>query len=117
MSKETYIVIGLCIFALLLGARIKNVIKSKAKNHKQSKRKSKSKQTALSSAQIKLRRIFTIAMLIVVFGLLIFMIPALSRDVLTSNGNVNENLILRILIVGFAIYILFMGYLKIRKSK
>jgi uncharacterized protein YqhQ len=109
MSKEIYIVIGLCVFAFLLGGRLKKSLKSK--NKKQTK-----KRKELSSTQIKLRRIFTIAMLILVFGLLIFMIPALSRDILTSNGNVTENLILRILIVGFSIYILFMGYIKLKNS-
>ncbi|NOU58235.1 hypothetical protein [Marinifilum caeruleilacunae] len=115
MSKEIYIVIGLCVFAFLLGGRLKKALNSKGQ--KQTKRKSKPAKKEVSPTQIKLRRIFTIAMLVLVFGIVIFMIPALSRDLLTHNGNISENLILRILIVAFAIYILFMGFMKIRKSK
>jgi p-aminobenzoyl-glutamate transporter AbgT len=115
MSKEIYIVIGLCVFAFLIGLRIKKAFKSQSK--KKSKNKAEPKKKELSPTQIKLRRIFTIAMLVFVFSLLIFMIPALSRDILTANGVIDDNLILRIIIVGFAIYILFMGYVKIRKSK
>ena len=115
MSKEIYIVIGLCVFAFLLEGHIKKSLQNPKKGKKQSKKKA-SKKKELSSRQIKLRRVFTIAMLIFVFCLLIFMIPALSRDILSSNGIYSENLILRIIIVGFSLYILFMGYIKLRKG-
>lgn len=117
MSTELYIVIGLCVFAFLIGSRLKKALKAPQSRSKNQKKKSQAKKKELSPKQIKLRRIFTIAMLILVFGLLILMIPALSRDILTSNGRISENLILRILIVGFSMYILFIGYVKIRKSK
>ncbi|PXY01927.1 hypothetical protein DF185_04570 [Marinifilum breve] len=117
MSKELYIVIGLCVFAFLIGSRLKKALKTPQNKSKHQKKKNQAKKKELSPKRRKLQRIFTIAMLVLVFGLLIFMIPALSRDILTSNGSVTENLILRILIVGFSIYILFMGYVKIRKSK
>lgn len=117
MSKEIYIIIGLCIFAFLLGGRIKKSIQNTGKKGKLSKKKAKVQQKELSPSRMKARKIFTTVILVFIFGMLIFMIPALSRDIISANGVYTENLILRIIIVGFCLYILFYGFIKLRKSK
>ncbi|RUT79779.1 hypothetical protein [Ancylomarina longa] len=120
MNKELYILIGFCIFAFLIGQQIKNklAIKKPIKPKSKSNRKSKKRRSPIESERKqKIKRILTWLMLGLIFILVLFMIPALSRDLL-SNGSVNNrNLILRILIVGFAIYILVTGFLKINSSK
>lgn len=120
MNQETYIIIGLSVFAFLIGIRLKKSLnnkKSKITNkNKHRKNKNQEKETQTSAIKEKIKRIFTIIMLILVFALLLFMIPALSRDLL-SNSKINQNLVLRIIIVVFSVYILFMGFVKIRKSK
>nr|WP_320119682.1 hypothetical protein [uncultured Marinifilum sp.] len=120
MNQETYIIIGLSVFAFLIGSRLKKSFNNKnsktANKNKAKKSKLIEKEVNLSPTKEKIKRVFTIIILILVFCLLLFMIPALSRDLL-SNVNFNQNLVLRILIVVFSIYILFMGFIKIRKSK
>ncbi|MPQ47061.1 hypothetical protein GCQ56_08535 [Marinifilum sp. N1E240] len=117
MSKEIYILIGVCVFAFLIGGKLRKSLKPKNKPVKGKKNKHKVHKKPVSPAKEKQRKIFTIIMLTIVFGLLIFMIPALSRDLLTNGGVYSQNLILRILIVAFSIYILFTGFIKIRKTK
>lgn len=123
MNKETYIIIGACVFAFLVGQRVKKALKGKNKEVKTEirgkavKKKKKGVEKPVSNRKAKVQRAFTWAMLILVFLLLILMIPSLSRDLLGNNGNYGEDLILRIIIVAFSIYILFMGYIKLNKQK
>lgn len=123
MNKETYIIIGACVFAFLVGQRVKKALKRKNKEVKTEirgkavKKKKKGVEKPVSNRKAKVQRAFTWAMLILVFLLLILMIPSLSRDLLGNNGNYGEDLILRIIIVAFSIYILFMGYIKLNKQK
>jgi hypothetical protein len=123
MNKETYIIIGACVFAFLVGQRVKKALKGKNKEIKTEirgkavKKKKKGVEKPVSNRKAKVQRAFTWAMLILVFLLLILMIPSLSRDLLGNNGNYGEDLILRIIIVAFSIYILFMGYIKLNKQK
>lgn len=115
MNQETYIIIGLSVFAFLIGIRLKKSINNK-KSKTTNKNKTQEKKKHTSPTKEKVKRVFTIIMLVMVFALLLFMIPALSKDLL-SNVKINQNLVLRIIIVAFSIYILFMGFFKIRKSK
>lgn len=123
MNKETYIIIGACVFAFLVGQRVKKALKGKNKEVKTKirgkavKKKKKEVEKPISNRKAKVQRAFTWVMLILVFLLLILMIPSLSRDLLGNNGNYGEDLILRIIIVAFSIYILFMGYIKLNKQK
>ena len=123
MNKETYIIIGACVFAFLVGQRVKKALKGKNKEVKTEirgkavKKKKKEVEKPISNRKAKVQRAFTWVMLILVFLLLILMIPSLSRDLLRNNGNYGEDLILRTIIVAFSIYILFMGYIKLNKQK
>lgn len=119
MNQEIYIIIGICVFAFIIGSKIRQKMNSSKQNHVVKKSKSKHKVEQQSSKNIrkeKVKGIFVYIQLVIVFGLLIFMIPALSRDLLSNQGTYGENLILRILIVAFSVYILFMGFMKISKS-
>ena len=121
MNKEVYILIGVCVFAFLIGQRIKRKLAPKKTLASKSKQLRKKQKTQIAKEESprkrKTKSIFIWIQLVIVFGLLIFMIPALSRDLLTNNGFYDQNLILRILIVAFATYILFMGFVKLNKSK
>jgi anaerobic C4-dicarboxylate transporter len=117
MNEQIYILIGICILAFLIGSKLRKKsngnrnIKASHKNQK-----TKSDQSSTSSKKEKIKTIFLYIQLILVVALLIFMIPALSRDLLSNAQVNNQNLVLRILIVGFAIYILVIGYLRLRKK-
>ena len=121
MNTEIYILIGISLFAFLIGHKLKQYFKksqTKGNNKKKPKRQKLSeKQLSASKRKEKVKRVFLYIQLFFVFGLLIFMIPALSRDILSNQNGYDEKLILRILIVAFAGYILFMGFLKLMKSR
>jgi H+/gluconate symporter-like permease len=119
MNEQIYILIGICILAFLIGSKLRK--KSSGNSNKNIKashknQKTKSDQSSTSSKKEKIKTIFLYIQLILVVALLIFMIPALSRDLLSNAQVNNQNLVLRILIVGFAIYILVIGYLRLRKK-
>jgi cobalamin biosynthesis protein CobD/CbiB len=120
MNKEYYIIIGACVFAFLIGQRLKKKLKKvpepRQYRGKAVKKTRKTTHPPKSKQKEKIKRIFTWAMLVLVFGLLIFMIPALSRDLLSNTEGITENLVLRILIVAFSLYILVMGYIKLNKK-
>lgn len=118
MNNEIYILVGICVLTFLIGYKLKQKL-NKPEIQKHSKRGKKAKNNSktlplASSKKEKLKIIFLYIVLFLVFGLLIFMIPALSRDILSNQKIDNQNLILRILIVAFATYILFMGFLKLK---
>ncbi|WP_461633668.1 hypothetical protein [Labilibaculum euxinus] len=119
MNKEIYILVGICVLTFLIGHKLKQKL-SNPEPKKLTKRGKKTKNNVAvsplaSRRKEKLKVIFLYLQLILVFGLLIFMIPALSRDILANNHDNYQNLILRILIVAFAAYILFIGFLQLRK--
>ena len=119
MNKEIYILVGICVLTFLIGHKLKQKL-SAPEPKKLTKRGEKTKNNVAvsplaSRRKEKLKVIFLYIQLILVFGLLIFMIPALSRDILANNHDNYQNLILRILIVAFAAYILFIGFLQLRK--
>ncbi|WP_372751054.1 hypothetical protein [Labilibaculum sp.] len=120
MNQHIYILIGICILTFLVGNKLRQLLSGRSA-HKNTKARKKAKKTTsvqspTSIKKEKLKLAFLYIQLIIVFALLIFMIPALSRDILSTAQIDNQNLLLRILIVVFAIYILVMGFLKIRKT-
>jgi len=121
MNTEIYILIGISLFTLLIGHKLKQYYKksqTKGTNKKKPKGKKLSeKKLSSSKRKEKVKTVFLYIQLFLVFSLLIFMIPALSRDILSNQTGYDEKLILRILIVVFAGYILFMGFLKLMKSR
>ncbi len=117
MNTEIYILIGVSLFAFLIGHKIKQYFKKpQTTDNKMKRKKLPEKHLSTSKRKEKVKRVFLYIQLFIVFGLLIFMIPALSRDILYNQTGYDEKLILRILIVIFAGYILFMGFLKLMKA-
>ncbi|MFA8436646.1 MAG: hypothetical protein ACEPOZ_19220 [Marinifilaceae bacterium] len=120
MNKEHYIILGLCVFAFLVGSRLKKKFSSKPKpvhipKNQRSKMARAAKQ-AIPSKKEKVKRILLWIQVFVIFGLLIFMIPALSRDIVMAEGKFNQNLVLRILIVALSGWTLFVGIHKLLKK-
>jgi anaerobic C4-dicarboxylate transporter len=119
MNNEIYILVGICVLTFIIGHKLKQKLnKPEPKKHTRRGEKTKNNKEISSSAtskKEKLKIAFLYTVLVLVFGLLIFMIPALSKDILSNNHVDYQNLILRILIVAFATYILFMGFLKLRR--
>jgi len=125
MNREIYILIGLSIFAFLLGTQLKKRLSKKPveapKIHKSQRSKmaklTQDKPQKSKSKHPKIKRFFLWLQLVVLFFIIIFMIPALSRDIMVAEGNYDQSLILRILIVAFATYTLFVGLTKLFKTK
>ncbi len=65
----------------------------------------------------KTKRVFTWIVVLVLFVMVLYMIPALVRDLMLVNEINSPTLFLRIIIVVFALYTLISGYLKVTKKK
>lgn len=128
MSRDTLILAAFCVFAFLVGMRIKQRF-GMWKNRNATSPIRKNQRPKMAHAEeppeVKARRLrreqrvrfFTIAQLFVLGGLMIYMIPALVRD-MTVPGRVDgSNLFLRCLIFVFTIYIFLLGYFKVTKRK
>jgi len=125
MNKEIYILIGISVFAFLLGTQLKKKFSKKTvasqKVHKSQRSKlAREEQASPQKKQEKHPRIKTFFLwlqVVVLFSIIIFMVPALSRDIIVAEGDYDQKLILRILIVVFAAYTLFVGLNKVLKKK
>lgn len=126
MNQETYILIGICVFCLLLGNRLKKWFgkKNEAKiqpvlNKNQRPKAAKQEYpTGRYRNREKAKRIFTYIVIVVLFLLVLLMMPALVRDVmLIGKYGMSQNLFLRLLIVVFGMLTLVSAYLKVRKHK
>jgi Mg2+/citrate symporter len=126
MNREIYIVVGLSIFAFLLGIQLKKRFAKKKpivaqKIHKSQRSKTaKLAQETPQKKQIKhpkLKNFFLWLQVVVLFFIILFMMPALSRDIMLADGDYDQKLILRVLIVAFAAYTLFVGLNKLFKKK
>lgn len=128
MSRDLYIFIAFCIFMLMAGMRLRKRWNSRQeKIGRRPVRKNQRPKMAAAEepAFVKERRLrrerrtryFTIVLLVVLFGLLIFMIPALVRDLWVPDKTGFSNLFLRCLIFILTIYIFVLGYLKVFKKK
>lgn len=117
MNKEIYILVGICVLTFIIGHKLRQKLSKPELKKLTKKAKNDSKLApVLSSRKEKFKIVFLYIVLVLVFSLLIFMIPALSRNILSNNVVDYQNVILRILIVAFATYILFMVFLKLRNS-
>ena len=128
MGRDTLILIAFCVFAFLLGIRIKQRF-SEWKSKKSGGKINKNQRSKLAHAEeppeIKARRLrrerrvrfFTIVQLFVLAGLMIYMIPALVRDFMVPGRVDLMNIILRCLIFVFTIYIFILGYVKVFGQK
>lgn len=120
--RDTYIFIAFCVFMLLLGMRLKQRLSGRKKETQEKINKNQRPKVAASEEpqEVKDRRLrrerrtryFTIAQLFVLLGLMVFMIPALVRDLTTPENSDAGNLILRCVIFAFTIYVFILGYLR-----
>ncbi len=126
MNREIYIVVGLSIFAFLLGIQLKKRFAKKKPVVAQKIHKSQRSKTAKQAQETppkkqtkypKLKSFFLWLQVAVLFFIIIFMMPALSRDIMVADGNYDQKLILRILIVAFAAYTFFVGLNELFKKK
>ncbi len=125
MNKQIYILIGLSVFAFLLGTQLKKRFSKKKVEAPRIDKSQRSKMAKQSSAQTtksqsrfpKIKTFFLWLMIVVLFFIIIFMMPALSRDIMLAEGDYDQKLILRILIAASAAYTLFVGLNKLLKKK
>ena len=128
MGRDFYILIAFCVFMFMLGVRLKRRWNNRKQKtaHTRINKNQRPKMAASDEPPLvretRLRRerrtrYFTIILLFVLFGLMVFMIPALIRDLMQPEGLEISNLFLRCLIFVFTIYIFVLGYLKVFRKK
>lgn len=130
MSRELYIWIAFCVFAFLLGIQLKKRFgnrrekEEKKQVYKNQRPKMAREENARSAGggwnREKTLRVFMYLLLVVLFGMMVYMLPALVRDVMRFADVDFTNLFLRVLILAFAILVFVTGYLKLvrqRKSR
>lgn len=130
--RDFLILVGFCVFTFLLGMRLKGRLGKKKPNGQQIRiRKNQRSKIAVSDEEpplVKEKRerrerrthYFTVVLLFVLFGLLIFMIPALVLDISMPERIEYPQFFLRCFIFVFTIYIFILGYVKVcrrRKGK
>lgn len=127
MNMDTFIFVGFCIFMLLVGMRLKQRFGEKRKKEEARINKNQRPKMANTDEPEAVRehrerrerrtRLFTIIQMIVLFGLMVFMIPALVRDLMAFSTIDKMNLFLRCFIFIFTIYIFILSYLKVFQKK
>lgn len=129
MSKDTLIFVAFCVFAFLVGMRMKQRWSDWKKKKQPEERISKNQRPKAVPAdeppEVKARRLrregrvrfFTIAQLFLLGGLMFYMVPALVRDFMLPGRVDATNIILRCLIFVFTIYIFILGYVKVFRRK
>ena len=129
MSKDTLIFVAFCVFAFLVGMRMKQRWSDWKKKKQPEERISKNQRPKAVPAdeppEVKARRLrregrvrfFTIAQLFLLGGLMFYMVPALVRDFMLPGRVDSTNIILRCLIFVFTIYIFIQGYVKVFRRK
>lgn len=110
MSGDTLILAAFCVFVVLLGMRMKQRFAEWKRNKGQVSAEDSRKESAI-------RRWFAGIQLVVLGGLLVYMIPALFRDLRSPDEGNMVNLILRCLIFVFTIYILIWGTIQTCRRK
>jgi len=130
MSREAYIWIAFCVFAFLMGMRLKKHFGRSQKNEpapvadKKNQRPEISGQPPPSPSPPPTRRnrektirVFTMMMMVVVALLILGMIPTLLRDVQRESGVDPTTLFLRLLIFLLALLVLFYAYIKLARQR
>lgn len=125
MNKDIFILIGVCVLAFLLGTRLKKALGSKKvisnkkinKNQRGKAGYEIPEEHKERPGKAKTKRVFTWIVVGVLFVLVLYMIPALVRDLVMVDEIYSPTLFLRIVIVVFALYTMISGYLKLTKKK
>ena len=89
MNREIYIVVGLSIFAFLLGIQLKKKFSKKVVDEPKIHKSQRSKMSKVSqdlpqkkqSKYPKIKTFFLWLQVVVLFSIIVFMVPALSRDI------------------------------------
>ena len=125
--REFLILTGFCVFTFLLGMRLKQRLAKKKPNEPQIRirKNQRSKMAACGEEPplVKERRLrrarrthhFTEVLLLVLFGLMIFMIPALVADLSMPDRIQYPHFFLRCFIFVFTIYVFVLGYVKVSR--
>lgn len=121
--REAYIWIAFCVFALLVGMRIRKRITgaralpatpvNKNQRPKLAREGGERQPRKNHRNRPRTERLFMIGMLILVFLLIIGMIPALLRDIQRVAYVDTTNLLLRLVVFCLAVLVLVSGYLKL----
>lgn len=125
MDKNIFVLIGVCVLAFLIGNRLKKALANKKT---ESNKKINKNQRGKANYEIpeehkerpgkaKTKRVFTWIVVCVLFVLVLYMIPALVRDLVMVDEIYSPTLFLRLIIVGFALFTMISGYLKLTKKK
>ncbi len=116
---DTFMFIAFCVFVFLVGIRIKQRFnerkQGKINGFQQSDTQYDQMPPEVKAVHLRRKkrtRIFTIILLFVLGGLMIYMIPALVQDFTLIKDVEPRNLFLRCLIFIFTIYIFTIGYIK-----
>lgn len=129
MNMDTFIFVAFCVFAFLLGMRLKQRWSDRRKKKQPEERVNKNQRSKAAYVdeppEVKARRLrresrvrfFTIAQLFVLAGLMFYMVPSLVRDFMLPGRVDAVNIILRCLIFVFTIYIFVLGYVKVSRRK
>lgn len=127
--RELFILIGFCVFTFLLGMRLKQRLGKKKPPERQIRihKNQRSKMAACGEEpplvrERRLRRerrthYFTVVLLFVLFGLMIFMIPALVADLSMPERIQYPHFFLRCFIFVFTIYVFVLGYIKVANRR
>lgn len=125
MNKDIFILIGVCVLAFLLGTRLKKALGSKKKVQSKKINKNQRGKAAYEipeehkerPGKAKTKRVFTWIVVGVLFVFVLYMIPALIRDIMMVDKIYSPTLFLRVIIVVFAMFTMISGYLKLTKKK
>ena len=125
--RDFLILVGFCVFTFLLGRRLKRRLEKKKPQEGQIRiRKNQRPKMAAGGEEpplVRERRLrrerrthyFTVVLLFVLFGLMIFMIPALVTDLSMHDRIQYPHFFLRCFIFVFTIYIFVLGYVKVSR--
>lgn len=125
--RDFLILVGFCVFTFLLGMRLKRRLEKKKPQEGQIRiRKNQRPKMAAGGEEpplVRERRLrrerrthyFTVVLLFVLFGLMIFMIPALVTDLSMPDRIQYPHFFLRCFIFVFTIYIFVLGYVKVSR--
>lgn len=125
MSQNLYVIIGLCVFFLLLGTRIRKWLGGKKEKgsskpinkNQRGKVKPKEYPTGRYRNRERVKRIFTMIVVSVLILLMFFMIPTLTKRAYEiPELGVDENFFLQSLIFVLAAITIVSGVIKLRKK-
>lgn len=124
MNQNTYILVGLCIFFLLLGNRLKNYFRKKKQGEQEPLKKNqrtKAARVEYPSGRYRnrerVKRIFTYIVIAVLTLLVMVLFSELINDLFILRKKMDINLFMCILILAAAVFTIISSYKIVRKKK